>query len=99
MRDDDQRHIKFTVDATQQVENLRRGGGVERAGGLIAQHDGRIVGQRPCDGHALLLAAGQLARVAVGQIGQSDQVEQVAGTFLTLGFRRMVELERERHVA
>ena len=24
MRDDDQRHIKFTVDATQQVEDLRR---------------------------------------------------------------------------
>ncbi len=98
MRDDDQRHIKFTVDATQQVEDLRRRGGVERAGGLIAQHDGRIVGQRPCDGHALLLAAGQLAGVAVGQISQTDQIEQIPRTFLTLGFRRVVEFQREGHV-
>ena len=99
MRDDDQRHVELAVDAAQQVKDLRSRGGVECAGGLVAQHDGRIVGQRACDGHALLLAAGQLARIAVGQIGQSNQVKQIAGTLLALVFRRMVELQWERDVA
>lgn len=45
------------------------------------------------------MAAGQLARIAVGQIGQSNQVKQIAGTLLALVFRRMVELQWERDVA
>ena len=35
---------------------------VQVAGGLVGQKDGRLGGQRPGDGHTLLLAAGELAR-------------------------------------
>ena len=75
-------------------------GVVSRRWAFVAQHDGRIVGQRACDGHALLLAAGQLVvEKRLCQIGQSNQVWQIAGTRLALVFRRMVELHGTRDVA
>ncbi len=44
--------------------------------GSSAKHDRRIVGQRPGDGDALLLAARQLRRIVMRAIGQADFVEQ-----------------------
>ena len=39
--------------------------GIERAGRLVEQHRGRLHGERACDRHALLLAAGKLRRISV----------------------------------
>ena len=49
--------------ATQQVEDLGLGRGVELAGRLVGEHHGRVVGQRHRQPGAGRLAAGQLARV------------------------------------
>jgi hypothetical protein len=38
--------------------------GVEVRQGLVEQQDLRLDHERPCDGHALLLSAGKLARIA-----------------------------------
>ena len=56
----------------QEVEDLGGGFGVEVAGRLVGDEDGRVVGQRAGDGDALLLAAGKLAGQTFGVIGQSD---------------------------
>ena len=47
-------------------------GGVEGAGRLIQQYHIRIHGQRPCDGHALLLPAGELLGILEFPPGEAD---------------------------
>ena len=64
MRDDDHRHAELGIHALQQVEHLHGRARVERARRLVAQHVMRAVRQRAGDGHALLLAARKLARIA-----------------------------------
>ena len=51
---------------------------VDRAEGLVHQHHQGVGGERPGDADALLLAAGELRRVAVGELGvEADQLEQL----------------------
>ena len=47
--------------------------------GSSASSSGGLERQRPRDGHALLLAAGELDRIVVGPGGQADLAEQAAG--------------------
>ncbi len=54
--------------------------------------------QRAGDRHALLLTARELARVAVGQLGQPHHVEGFADARGTLGARHAPHLQSERHV-
>ena len=51
------------------VENLGDHFWVERRGGLVEEHDLGSHGEGPGDGHALLLAPGELGREHVGLIG------------------------------
>ena len=53
-------------------------GGVQVAGGLVGQDDFRIVDQRAGNGHALLLAAGELRGQVMRAIGQADPIERRA---------------------
>jgi hypothetical protein len=46
--------------------------GVKGGGRLVEQHDLRLHAERAGDGHALLLAAGELARVLVRLLGDLD---------------------------
>ena len=52
---------------------------------LVEQHQLGVHRQRTGDGHALLLAAGQLGRIGIGLARQPDPVEQIAGPFQRLG--------------
>ena len=63
-----------------------------RVGGLVAQHHLRVVRQRAGNGHALLLAAGKLAGVALRQIGQAHQFKQLMGTRLAHVFLLAAQL-------
>ena len=47
---------KFDHDIEHLIDHFR----IERGGRLVEQHDLRLHGERSGDGHALLLAAGQL---------------------------------------
>ena len=62
-------------DLPQQHEDLLAGPGVQRSGRLVGEDDLRAGHQRPGDGHALLLAAGELRRTVPGLIGEPDLVE------------------------
>ena len=51
---------------------------VDRAEGLVHQHHQRVRRQRPGDADPLLLAAGELRRVAIGEVGvEPDQGQQL----------------------
>jgi hypothetical protein len=72
---------------------------VEVAGGLVGQHQRRLEHQRARDRHALLHAAGQLARPLVQRIAQADGGEQRARALALRGVTRPVAHQRrQRHV-
>jgi hypothetical protein len=48
---------------------------VERAEGLVHQHDRRVEDDRARQGDALLLSAGELARITVGEAAEPHQLE------------------------
>ena len=52
--------------------------GIQRRERLVEQDQLRLDGQRPGQGDPLLLAAGQLVRVALAQPGQADGLQQLA---------------------
>ena len=64
--------------AEQQLDDVVAGGAVEIARRLVREHDHRLVGQRPRDRDALLLAARQLRRVVMAAILEPDFDEQAA---------------------
>ena len=56
----------------EERQDFRAGLGVEVAGRLVGQQDGRPVHQRAGDGDALALAAGQLVGPVMDPVGQAD---------------------------
>ena len=65
VRDEHDRRAAPAIDVDQEVDDLVAGAGVEIAGRLVGEQDRRLVGQRPRDRHALLLAAGELRRIVM----------------------------------
>ncbi len=64
-----------------QSQHILAGAGVQVAGGLVGQEDGGLGGQGPCDGHPLLLAAGEVVGQALEfflQAQGGDDLVQVA---------------------
>ena len=59
------------VDRAEHLEHVVAVSRVELAGRLVGQQHGGLVGQRDRDGHALLLAAGQLGRAVLRAVGQA----------------------------
>ncbi len=57
---------------------------VQRGGDLVEQQQPRAHGERAGDRHALLLAAGEPVRVGVGEAGQPDPAQQLAGALVGL---------------
>ena len=51
---------------------------VERGGRLVADEQARLVDQGPRDRDALLLAAGELGRQALGLLAHAERVEDLA---------------------
>ena len=69
----------------QQLQYLRgRGARIEIAGGLIGQHQARLVHQCARDRDALQLTAGELARIAQRQRADAAALEPAVGARLTL---------------
>ena len=85
-------------EVADRVEDVRLGGHVERRGRLVEDDHLRAVGERHGDRHALLLAAGELVRVAAqeGRVGrQQDLGHHLGEPRLAVGGRRpeVVRLE------
>ncbi len=59
------------VEFEQQVADVLAGGLVQRPGGFIGEQDARAGDEGTGQGHALLLAAGQLSRVVAGAVREA----------------------------
>src|SRR5438045_3328098 len=71
--------VALAVQLLEQPHDLLAGGGVEVAGGLVREQDGGTHDQRAGDGHALALAAGELARLVVHAVAQVHHLQRLAG--------------------
>ena len=80
----------------QEVHDVGAGGLVEIAGRLVGKDEGRLWRERPGHGHALLLAAGELAGEMRLAMGEADFGKRRAGGIE--GIVAVEELERQRHV-
>ena len=72
VRDQHQRRAVRVVQLEQQVDDARAGHRVEVAGGLVGEQHFRTRRERARDGDALLLAAGQLARIVARPLREAD---------------------------
>ena len=90
--------------AERQVEVLDLGphpaaqAGVEVAERLVEQEDERLLDQRAAERHALLLAAGHLARLALHQVGDVERLRDRVDPRADLVLRAVLELEPEGDV-
>ena len=75
---DDHRHA-LLGQLAHDVEDAAHQLGVERARGLVEEHDVGLHRQGARDGHALLLAAGELVGEVVGALGETDAGELLTG--------------------
>ena len=98
MRDDDH-GLAFARKVQDDVEHFVHHLGVERGGDLVEQHDLGFHGKGARNGHALLLPAGELARVVVALVEQPHALEQGLSFRNGLFFRTLLHHDgRERHV-
>ena len=74
--DDDDGDAKLFVDVADQLEDLARRLGVERARGLVAEQNFGVRGEGAGDGHALLLSAGELRGIGLGLILEPHDLEE-----------------------
>ena len=72
---------------------------VERPEGLVHQQQLRVLRQTPCDLHALLHAAGQLARKLIFCLAQTHPAEQFVDNGVLLCGGDIPRFQAERHVA
>ena len=72
---------------------------VERAGGLVAEEDLRLRGEGAGDGHALLLAAGELGRIVFQLVAEADQLQKLCCALHRVAALHACQLQREGNVA
>ena len=89
----DEGDVAGGVEITEDIDDLLAGARVEIAGRLVGHQNGRPVGQRPGNGHPLLLAAGKLTGMMVHAIGQPDSIEQFRGASVPLAAGHAARIE------
>ena len=88
VRDEQIRQVPLALQPLEQVDDLRLDRHVERRDRLVGDDEVRIGGQRARDADALLLAAGELVRIAVDEpLAQSDGLHQLAHAFALVARR------------
>ena len=96
VRDEDRRHALLDQLADRHQHFLARLR-VERRRHLVEQHHLRPHRKRARNRHSLLLAAGELARIALFLAGETHLGEQRVGAFLDLGLRLLQHVDRRHH--
>ena len=71
-------------DLLEDLHDLHAGLAVQRAGGLVGQHDLRIIDQSAGDGHALHLAAAHFAGLLIELIRQAHALQRPGGALPAL---------------
>ena len=87
------------VHLAHQVDDVPAGLRVEVGGGLVGEHERRVGDQRPGHGHALPLAAGELAGAVAGVVGEPHRLEERVHPPSPLrGGHAPLQEQRELHV-
>ena len=66
VRDENHGEAKLPPENAKELQDFLLGGGVERRGGFIGNHEGRAAGDRLGDEHALALPSAQFVRIGKG---------------------------------
>src|SRR6185436_19053030 len=74
---DDQRRVTLAAGTAQQLEHVLGGFGVEIAGGLVGQHELRLVNDGPSDRDPLLLTARNIFGKPVSALGEAEIPQQL----------------------
>ena len=99
VRDDDDGHTCFLVDALKHVKDRDGARGVEGRGRLVTENVVRLERKRTGDGHTLLLAAGKLGRIRLLLLGQTDHGEKLTRPLaIPCADAALCREEREAHV-
>src|ERR1700722_18170933 len=98
MRHQHQRRSFCAVQIQKEVKHMSTVCAVEVAGGLVGKNDGRSQNKSPRQRDALLLAAGQLHRVVVHPVIETDAGKQITCSGETVLSRINVQLMRQQHV-
>jgi hypothetical protein len=93
--DEDRRGGGGAQDLLDLVAHLGPEISVQIGEGLVEEDQRGRRGQRPGDCHALLLAARELVRIAVGEVGQVDQVQHARDALPPLVTARALEPEAD----
>ena len=84
---------------TKQLEDFCGGFGIEVARGFVSQQQGRVIGQRACNGSALLLAAGHHVGQLVRLIRKANKRQQVGSPLAALaGRQRRRKIHWQHHI-
>ena len=83
MGDQDEGGADFPVQTEQQVDYALTGGGIEIAGRLVGEKNGRTRRESACNRNALLLPARELARIMAEAMRETDalQPSKFRGTY------------------
>ncbi len=98
MRHVDERRAQLVLDTLELQLHLLAELHVERAERLVEQECRGAVHERAGEGHALLLTARQLRRLALVVPGKPDQVEHLADPAAPFVLRDLLELQAVRDV-
>ena len=99
MGDEHHRRAQRLPELQQIVVELEAGDLVERGERLVHQQQLRLGDERARDRDAHAHAAGQFARIGVGELCQADAAERRLDALgAALPRRRAVQLERQQHV-
>ena len=96
VRDEHGRHLRRALDAQDLFAHLDAQFRVKVGQRLVEQQQLRLLGQRPRNRHALLLAAGQLARLAPQQVRDPHELRKLRRALDPLFFRDALDLQREQ---
>src|SRR5206468_1145364 len=82
------------VDFLHQLQDLLARHVIEIRSRLIRENDGWLDPQRSGNRHALALPAAELARAMRGKLGETHDIEEMAGAPPSLGLGEIVALQK-----
>src|SRR5579864_7564531 len=83
------------MQIVEEAKNFLSGGGVEVAGGFVAQQNGRAKNESAGDGHALALAAGKLVGTMVRADLESHALQHRRGALFRFAPPQALQSQRE----
>ena len=98
MRDVDERDPDVVLDPLQLHLHVLAELEIERTEGLVEQQHAWVIHEGAPERDSLLLTAGELLRLALGESGQTDELEHLGHAALQLILLHALPLEAERDV-